>query len=138
MVKDLLVEIDELDIIFELLAKGFVDLVGQALTNELKGPYSDHIFQSGGEPLVLVEHVVVPVHKDVALSQEAITNGGVQLLVEGVIWCSLREGNACYFEEVSSLVRKVVLLLYKCKDPFQAGGPLYNLVLLCIVAKFGD
>ena len=46
MVKDLLVEVNEPDIIFELVAKCFVYLVGQALVNELEGPEDDNVLQS--------------------------------------------------------------------------------------------
>ena len=47
MVKDLLVEVNEPDIIFELVAKCFVYLVGQVLVNELEGPEDDNVLQSG-------------------------------------------------------------------------------------------
>ena len=54
------------------------------------------------------------------------------------IWCPLRIGDASYFEEVCSLVGQIVFLFNEGKDPFEAGGPLINLILFCIVAEHGD
>ena len=82
--------------------------------------------------------MVNPVQEDIALSQKAVANGGAQLLVEGIVWCPLSISDASYFEEVCSLVGQVLFLFNEGKDPFEAGGPLINLILFRIVAEHGD
>ena len=117
LVKDLVLEINKASIVLQLMTEYLVDVVWQANVNELESPEDHDIFQGGRKWFVFIEECVVPVRETVSLLEEAVTDGGAELFVEGVVGCAGGVGDVGNFEKVCALVRKVVFLFQELEDP---------------------